>query len=451
MTRSKGEGRTNCILLLPRHLTWGPRVIERDVGQIFDERDVQLSEAGQLRPDNIPHLFWILSREVWVHARVAHVRQPGDAFVEVALGEALGQHEERNTQGGDQIHLVREADAWIVAEDFDGFVEAAGKVEGAPFRQVGGEGVEVHDAVFDHDAIEGDVGVEVDASTEVILEVRDRGAAVRQVAQKGIVVGVLGKVEAVPVLRVADAEDEVDDFGPAFLPFFYGTRRVGVGREIFCHAAAAGLGGGFRLAEYPAAVGKGVADWGAELPQDLAQGLLEVLVDADVLVVAEEAVGELREGGDVVVRLILPPGREGEAGGSILLLLWRRLFLRWLLLLLGMRWLMLLLLLLIAAGGGGGDGPTVEEGGAAVPCGLAKEEGVGAEKGVEGGRGLDSISSYSSLNECSCHPQARLTVSRGNDISGSHMHAQPKSIRSPRLHGEKMQQAQKSDAKVRYR
>jgi len=349
--------------------------------------------------------------------------------------------------------LVREADAWIVAEDFDGFVEAAGEVEGAPFRQVGGEGVEVHDAIFDHDAIEGDVGVEVDASTEVILEVRDRGAAVRQVAQEGIVVRVLGEVEAVPVLRVADAEDEVDDFGPAFLPFFHGTRRVGVGREIFfCHAAAAGLGGGgFRLAEYPAAVGKGVADWGAELPQDLAQGLLEVLVDADVLVVAEEAVGELREGSDVVVRLILPPGREGEAGGSILLLLLRRLFLRWLLLLLGMRWLMLLLLLLIAAGGGGGDGTTVEEGGPAVPCSLAKEEGVGAEKGVEGGRGLDSMSSYSSLNECSCHPQARLTVSRGNNISGSHMRAQPKSIRSPRLHGEKMQQTQKSDVKVRCR
>ena len=127
--------------------------------------------------------------------------------------------------------MVCEADGRVVAEDFDGFLQAAGEVEGGPVVEVCGEGGEVHDAVFDHDAVDGDVGVEVDARAEGVLDCRDRGGAVGEVAQGGVVVWMLGEVERVPVLRVADAEDEVDDFRAAFLPFFYRFWGVGVGTQ----------------------------------------------------------------------------------------------------------------------------------------------------------------------------------------------------------------------------
>jgi hypothetical protein len=51
------------------------------------------------------------------------------------------------------------------------------------------------------------------------------------------------------------------------------------------------------------------------LPEDLAEGLFEVFIYLYVLVVAEEAVGQLGELGDVVVGVgIFPASREGEVG-----------------------------------------------------------------------------------------------------------------------------------------
>ena len=80
--------------------------------------------------------------------------------------------------------------------------------------------------------------------------------------------GVLGEVEAVPVLSVADAEDEVDDFGPAFLPFLDSFRRVGVrGQALVAgNTGAASTTTAAALAKDTATVGESVADRGAELP-----------------------------------------------------------------------------------------------------------------------------------------------------------------------------------------
>ena len=72
------------------------------------------------------------------------------------------------------------------------------------------------------------------------------------------------------------------------------------------------------MAEDAGAVGEGVADGGAELPEDLAEGFFEVFVDFDVLVVAEEAVGQFGELGDVVVGVgVFPAGGEGEVGAVL--------------------------------------------------------------------------------------------------------------------------------------
>jgi hypothetical protein len=67
------------------------------------------------------------------------------------------------------------------------------------------------------------------------------------------------------------------------------------------------------LTEDTGTVGEGVADGGPELPEDLAQVFFEIFVDADVLVVAEEAVGQLGELRYVSVgAAVFPPRGEGE-------------------------------------------------------------------------------------------------------------------------------------------
>ena len=67
------------------------------------------------------------------------------------------------------------------------------------------------------------------------------------------------------------------------------------------------------MPENSTAISESVADRCFELPEDLAEGFFEVFVDADVLVVAEAAVGELGEGFDVVVvGVVFPAG--GEVG-----------------------------------------------------------------------------------------------------------------------------------------
>ena len=102
----------------------------------------------------------------YTHARVAHVGEAGDGGVEVVLGEVLGEHQEGSADGGDEVDLVGEADGGVVAQDLDWFLQTASDVHGVPFGEVFAEGVEVDDAVFDEDAVDGDVGVEVDAGTD---------------------------------------------------------------------------------------------------------------------------------------------------------------------------------------------------------------------------------------------------------------------------------------------
>ena len=90
--------------------------------------------------------------------------------------------------------MVRQADPGVVAQDFDWFLQPAGEVEGAPVAEVAAEGVEVYDAVFDHYAVDGDVGVEVDAGPEGVLDAADCGRAVGEVLEEGVMAGVLGEV-----------------------------------------------------------------------------------------------------------------------------------------------------------------------------------------------------------------------------------------------------------------
>ena len=173
------------VLLLPRDLPRRAGVGEVDVGEVFDEGHVELAEAGQLRADDIRHLRRVFARAQAgdvQHAGIAHVGQSRYALVQLAFREGFWQHEQRYAEGGEQIDLVRETDAGVVAEDFDGFLQAAGEVEGLPVAEVGGEGVEIHDAVFDHHAVEGDVGVEVHARAEVILDAGDGGGGVGEEA-----------------------------------------------------------------------------------------------------------------------------------------------------------------------------------------------------------------------------------------------------------------------------
>ena len=83
--------------------------------------------------------------------------------------------------------------------------------------------------------------------------------------------------------------------------------------QLLLTQASTRLGGAAALAEDTRTVGEGVADGRSELPEDLAQVFFEVLVDADVLVVAEEAVRELGELRDVGVgAAVFPARREGE-------------------------------------------------------------------------------------------------------------------------------------------
>ena len=183
------------VFLLPGHLAGGAGVGEGDVGEVFDEGDVQLPEPGELCADDIADFSPVLARAEAgdvEHARVAEVGEAGYALVEFAFGEVLRQHEQRRTQGGEEVDLVREADAGVVPQDFDGFLQAPRQVEGGPFGEVGAEGGEVYHAVFDQHAGDGDVGVEVDARAEGVLDAADGAGVEGEVAEEGVVVGVLG-------------------------------------------------------------------------------------------------------------------------------------------------------------------------------------------------------------------------------------------------------------------
>ena len=85
------------------------------------------------------------------------------------FGKVRGEEEEGGADGRDEVYLVGESNAGVVAEDFNGFLEAAGKVESVPFREILTEGVDVDNAVFYQRSIDSDVWVEVYSSTDGVL------------------------------------------------------------------------------------------------------------------------------------------------------------------------------------------------------------------------------------------------------------------------------------------
>src|SRR5437763_328905 len=117
----------------------------------------------------------------------------------------------------------------------------------------------------------------------------------------------LGQVQRMPVLRMADAKDEVDHFGAAFLPFLYCFGRTWVRAHVGAGPSAAA---GVHLPKDATPVSKGVRNGRPKLPQDLSKSFLEVLVDFDVRVGADDAVGHLRAGRDVGIRVIFPAACE---------------------------------------------------------------------------------------------------------------------------------------------
>lgn len=149
------------------------RVLEGDVGEILDDGAVEAAEIGELVGDDVGDLVEIFGSES--HARVAEVGNPADGLVEVLFRELGREKEERGADSGHEIHLVGKPDTRVIAEDFDGFVETAGEVEGVPLGEVFAQRVEVDDAVLDQGAIHGDIGIEVDASAPFVLDVRDCG------------------------------------------------------------------------------------------------------------------------------------------------------------------------------------------------------------------------------------------------------------------------------------
>ncbi len=182
----------------------------------------------------------------------------------------------------------------MVAENFDGFLEAAGEVEGVPVVEVGVDGVEVDDTIFDHHAIDSDVWVEVHASSKTILNPGDGCRAVRQIFQTGVVVRMLGQIQRVPVLGMADTKDEVNHFGATFLPVLDGFWRVRMwtqfcssGNTSTCFTASA------RLPKYTGTISKSIPYRRTKLPKNLPQTLFKIFIDLDVLVVSKVAVREV--------------------------------------------------------------------------------------------------------------------------------------------------------------
>jgi len=84
------------------------------------------------------------------------------------------------------------------------------------------------------------------------------------------------------MLGMRDAEDKVNDFCASTLPFLYSLRRIGMRAHAISTSAC-----GVALTKHTRSIGESVSNGRAELPEYLAQIFLEVLIDLNVLVVAE--------------------------------------------------------------------------------------------------------------------------------------------------------------------
>lgn len=101
-------------------------IFEGDVWEGFNKRGVEAAEVGELMRDDVLDLVLVFGREG--HAEVAEVGYPGNGAVEFLLCEGGWKKEQGGTDGGEEIDLVGETDTWIVTEDLDGFLEAAGDI-----------------------------------------------------------------------------------------------------------------------------------------------------------------------------------------------------------------------------------------------------------------------------------------------------------------------------------
>lgn len=153
----------------------GLRVVEAQVRELLDQRLVEAAEVGDLPGHDVDHFARVFGWEG--HARVAEIGDAGDGGVEVLFGEVGGKEEEGSADGGEEVNLVGDTDAGVVAEDFDGLLEAAGKIQGVPFAEVTAQGVEIDDTIFNKSAVYGDEWVEVDSRPERILHSADHVAA----------------------------------------------------------------------------------------------------------------------------------------------------------------------------------------------------------------------------------------------------------------------------------
>src|SRR5690242_10986502 len=106
-----------------------------------------------------------------------------------------------------------------------------------------------------------------------------------------------------PVLRMRNAEDEVNHLGGAFLGLHQSFRGLGVdGTELGFSDAATGV----FLWENTGPVGETVHNGGIELSQHEAKSFLELPIDDHMLIDAEEPMREVLKGLDGEVKGILP-------------------------------------------------------------------------------------------------------------------------------------------------
>lgn len=142
-------------------------VFERNVGEVFDEREVELPKVDNLIIDDVGYFLWVFC--AYSHAWITEVAKAGDLCVELLLGKGRWEGEESSPEGGDEVDLICETNARVVAEDLDWLLEATGEVEVPPLGEIGIESVQIDHTVLEHDAVHYDIWVVVDAGPNIVL------------------------------------------------------------------------------------------------------------------------------------------------------------------------------------------------------------------------------------------------------------------------------------------
>lgn len=143
------------------------RIIELDIGQVFNERSVETTEMGKVVSYNICHFRGVFSWEG--HSWVAHVADTCNGTVELFFCESGWEKEKGGSKGGNEVYLIGEADSGIVTKDFDRLMESPSKVEGGPFGKVSTERIEIDNTIFDECTIDSNIWIEVNTSSPSLL------------------------------------------------------------------------------------------------------------------------------------------------------------------------------------------------------------------------------------------------------------------------------------------